>query len=82
LDARNVTRWFQETLERAGLPKQRFHDLRHAYATIALSRGVSLAVVSKSLGHAQQSTTADIYLHWVPAMQDEIAETMERVLWE
>jgi integrase len=80
LDARNVTRWFQDTLERAALPRQRFHDLRHAYATIALSKGVDLAVVSKSLGHAQVSTTADIYLHWVPAMQDEIAETMESVL--
>jgi integrase len=80
LDARNVTRWFQATLERAALPRQRFHDLRHAYATIALSRGVDLALVSKSLGHAQVSTTADIYLHWVPAMQDEIAETMETVL--
>ena len=80
LDTRNVTRSLQRALERAGLPRQRFHDLRHAYATIALASGIDLAVISKSLGHAQVSTTADIYMHWVPAMQDEIAETMDGVL--
>jgi integrase len=80
LDARNVTRWLQQALERASLPRQRFHDLRHAYATIALAQGVDLAVVSKSLGHAQVSTSANIYMHWVPAMRDGIAETMEKVL--
>ena len=38
LDAHNVTRWFQDTLERAGLPRQRFHDLRHAHATPSSAR--------------------------------------------
>src|SRR3982751_4214305 len=52
LDARNVTQDLQVALARLGLPRQRFHDLRHGYATLMLEAGVDLAVVSKSLGHS------------------------------
>src|SRR4051812_48904216 len=44
-------------------PHQRFHDLRHAYATLMLEDGEELAVVWRSLGHADLSTTADVYAH-------------------
>ena len=63
LGARNVTRALHATLSRLGLPRQRFHDLRHAYATLMLEDGEELAVVSRSLGHSQLSTTADVYAH-------------------
>jgi DNA-binding cell septation regulator SpoVG len=39
LDSRNVTQTLQAALARAGLPRCRFHDLRHAYATIMLGPG-------------------------------------------
>lgn len=39
------------------------HDLRHAYATLALRSKVPVAVVSKTLGHARISITLDIYRH-------------------
>ncbi|CAM3967432.1 tyrosine-type recombinase/integrase [Deinococcus marmoris] len=45
------------------LPKIAPHDLRHTYATLALRRGVPLAVVSKRLGHGSVSITNDIYRH-------------------
>ena len=56
----------QAALAAAGLPHQRFHDLRHAYATLMLEDGEELAVVSRTLGHADLSTTADVYAHLTP----------------
>jgi len=80
LDGRNVTHELQAALQRAGLPRQRFHDLRHAYATLMLEDGEDLAVVSRSLGHSNLSTTADTYAHITPAMQTRSAARMDRIL--
>lgn len=80
LDARNVLRAYQLRLERAGLPKQRFHDLRHACATLLLEQGEELGVVSKILGHANLSTTADVYAHLTPAMGERVAARMDGIL--
>jgi integrase len=80
LDSRNVTQDLQAALARLGLPRQRFHDLRHAYATLMLEDGEDLAVVSRSLGHADLSTTADVYAHLTPAMLERAAVRMDRIL--
>ena len=47
----------------AGIERLRFHDLRHWYASIAISRGAPLTLVSRTLGHASVSITADTYGH-------------------
>jgi integrase len=80
LDARNVIRDLHAALERAGLPHQRFHDLRHAYATLMLQDGEDLAVISKSLGHATIRTTADTYAHLTDAMSKRAAQRMGAIL--
>ena len=67
-------------LERAGLPAQRFPDLRHAYATLMLEHGGELGVVSRTLGHADLGTTADIYAHLTPAMLERSAARMDAIL--
>ena len=41
----------QRVLKRAGLPRIRFHDLRHTFATMALQNGVDVKTVSSMLGH-------------------------------
>ena len=46
LHARDVTRWLAEALTTASLPHQRFHDLRHVYATPMIEAGEELVVVS------------------------------------
>jgi integrase len=58
-----LTKQFQRDLEAAGLPKRRFHDLRHTCATFLLSTGVDITVVSEILGHSGISVTANVYLH-------------------
>ncbi|HEV2094024.1 MAG TPA: site-specific integrase [Rubrobacter sp.] len=64
-------------LTRAGLPHRRVHDLRHTAATLMLSRGVPVKVVSEMLGHADVSTTLSIYAHVLPDMQGGAASAMD-----
>jgi integrase len=80
LQSVNVTRDLQRHLARLGLPRQRFHDLRHAFATLAIEAGEDLGVVSRILGHTTLATTADIYAHLTPAMLDRAAERMDAIL--
>lgn len=80
LDSRNVTTDFQAVLERTGLPRQRFHDLRHAFATLQLEAGAELFEVSRALGHADIATTANVYAHFTSAMAERTAERMAGIL--
>ncbi|MGZ3586701.1 MAG: site-specific integrase [Candidatus Limnocylindrales bacterium] len=78
--ARNVLSAFQAAIAQAGLPRQRFHDLRHACATLLIEQGEELGVVSKLLGHSTVSTTLDTYAHLTPAMGQRAAERMDAIL--
>lgn len=80
LDSRNVTRYFQRHLSRLGLPLQRFHDLRHAFATLALESGADLHDVARGLGHTTIRTTADTYGHFTDAMAQRLADRLDEAL--
>ena len=54
---------FPELLEKKGLRRMRFHDLRHSCASLLLANGVPLKHIQEWLGHADFSTTANIYAH-------------------
>jgi integrase len=79
-DGPNVTHRFHKLLERSGLPPMRFHDLRHACASLLLVQGVHPRVVMETLGHSQISLTMNTYSHVLPALQREAADRMEAVL--
>ncbi len=66
-------------LVRAGLPHVRFHDLRHAHATLMLQQGVHPKVVSERLGHASVGITLDTYSHVLPAMQAEATRAFDEL---
>ena len=80
LDPRNVLRSFHAALTAASLPRQPFHHLRHAFATLMIEEGVELAVISKVLGHADLGTTANLYGHLTPRIARQTSERMGAVL--
>jgi integrase len=75
-----LTGKLERNLKRVGLPKIRFHDLRHTCATLLLSKGVHPKFVQELLGHATISITLDRYSHVIPAMGDHTRKAMEDVL--
>jgi integrase len=80
LDGISVTRRFQRVLKTAGLRRQRFHDLRHACASLLLAQGVPARVVMETLGHSAISLTLDTYSHVHPSVSREAANRMDKVL--
>jgi integrase len=79
-DPRNVLRDHFRILKRAGLPRIRFHDLRHTAATLLLMKGVQPHTVSEMLGHSSVVITLSLYGHVLPSMRDEAARVMESIL--
>ena len=64
-------------LRARGLPKLRFHDLRHAHATLLLMQGVHPKIVSERLGHASIGITLDTYSHVLPSLQNDAANAID-----
>jgi integrase len=62
---------FRTLAPKIGLPRIRFHDLRHSCATAALAAGVPIKVLWQRLGHADVAVTLKMYAHVLPG--DEAA---------
>lgn len=69
-------------LRKADLPSIRFHDLRHTFATHALSKGVDPKTLSGILGHTNASFTLDTYTHVTGDMQKKASEIVGSFLDE
>ena len=81
IEATNLLdRSFRPLLARAGLPRVRFHDLRHTAATLLLGQGMHPKIVSDMLGHATIAVTLDLYSHTTPAMHRQAALAMDAIL--
>lgn len=68
-------------IEKAGLPKRNFHDLRHACGTLLHDIGMPDASLSQQFGHSKTSTTKDIYTHPVKQTVERYGEELERVIF-
>jgi integrase len=71
---------FSRLAKRAGLPGVRFHDLRHSFASLMLSRGAKPKVISEALGHSSVAFTMDIYSHVIEGMQEDAMKLLDGVL--
>ena len=67
---------------KAGLEGVRFHDLRHTFASLMLSRGAPAKVISEALGHASVAFTLQTYAHVLSGMQDKAMELLNDALPE
>lgn len=72
---KDIKKFWESVCKTAGLEDLRIHDLRHTYASILVSSGLSLPVIGALLGHTQPNTTAR-YSH---LFDDPLREATERV---
>jgi integrase len=81
IDGRTLLRGsFYPLLDRAGLPRVRFHDLRHSAATFLVSLGIPLTIVADILGHSSTRVTGDVYTHVSVEMQRAAADALDALL--
>jgi hypothetical protein len=73
---------FRRVVAELGLPRTRFHDLRHAHATQLLSAGVHVKAVSERLGHSSTSFTMDTYAAVMPSMGRAAADAADQLFGE
>ena len=69
-----VSKAFGKMAKRANLEGVRLHDLRHTHASLMLTQGIHLKVVSERLGHSSIGITGDLYSHVLPTVQEEAVE--------
>jgi integrase len=65
---------------KAGLTGVSLHALRHTHASALLAAGVPIANVSKRLGHRDAYTTAKIYQHALPDIDQDVAATWDKLM--
>jgi integrase len=68
----SISQWWRRFTKKFELKHIRFHELRHTSATLLINEGVHAKVISERLGHADISTTMNIYGH-VLAEADQTA---------
>ena len=76
----SITGWFHDFISRTDLPQISIHSLRHTNITLLLAAGIPLRTVSYRAGHAQTSTTANIYSHAIRSADEKAAEVIEGML--
>jgi integrase len=76
-----VNRNFFPALKAAGLPKVRFHDLRHSYASILIEQGENLKYIQSQLGHSSPTVTLNVYAHLMKPANQEAACRLERAIF-
>jgi integrase len=81
-DPKGFLEHFQRLLQKAGLPKLRFHDLRHTHATLLLLLGEHPKVVQERLGHSTIAVTLDTYSHVLPSLQQKATEKIDKLFKE
>ena len=75
---RALTKMFGSFIAGVDVPRITLHGLRHTAATSAIRAGENIVAVSKRLGHAQVSITLDIYTHYIPGDDEDIAANWEK----
>jgi integrase len=70
---------FRNLAKRAGL-RTHLHQLRHYSASVAIASGSDVRTVAGRLGHAQASTTLNIYAHVIEARDQQLASLLGRTV--
>lgn len=74
-----VKRFWADILNAAGIKDLRIHDLRHHFATVLASSGLSLPIIGRLLGHTQQATTARYAHLMIDPLRDATSIAAEKI---
>ena len=74
-----VTRKKDKTCDLSGVKKIRIHDLRHSHASLLLSYGVPIIVISERLGHSDVNMTLNTYSHMIPKDEDKAIDILNQI---
>lgn len=75
-----VSSWFHDFVRRHELPNIKVHSLRHTNATLLIYNGTDIKTVSQRLGHANVTTTGNIYTHAIKTADERAAEALADIL--
>lgn len=82
MQPQSVTQWLSNFSKRHNLPHIHPHMFRHTAASVLIANGHDIVTVSKLLGHANPTTTANIYAHEIKEAQARAAETLGNVFFQ
>lgn len=71
--------WFHKFIKKNGLPDISIHSLRHTNTTLLIANGIPLKTVSSRLGHANITTTGNIYTHAIKSADEKAAELIDDI---
>jgi integrase len=76
-----MNRQFNPALKAAGLPRIRFHDLRHTYASLLIEQGENIKYIQSQLGHSSPTVTLNVYAHLMKPTNQESACRLENAIF-
>jgi integrase len=74
---RNLLRHFHATLAELGMPRVRFHSLRHSFISLLLARNTPPKDVQAIAGHSSFAVTMNIYEHLMPGYHENAARKLD-----
>jgi integrase len=77
-----VNRHFEPALIKAGLPRIRFHDLRHTFASLLIEQGENIKYIQSQLGHSSPTVTWNVYAHLMKSTNQEAPSKLENTIFE
>jgi integrase len=77
-----VSRHFNPALKSAMLGHDRFHDLRHTYASLLIDQGGNITYIQTQLGHSSPSVTLNVYAHLIKPHDQSAAKRLETTIFE
>lgn len=81
LDPNNLNkRGYKSLIEKAGIKKIRFHDLRHTYASLLIANNVPIKYIQTQMGHSSIQNTMDIYGHILPEVTMQGVNALDSIL--
>jgi len=76
-----LKRHYERALKKANLPKIRFHDLRHTYASLLIEQGENIKYIQSQLGHSSPTVTLNVYAHLMKPANQEAARRLENAVF-